>query len=114
MPDYGPFARFPIHGPVKAEASAGDAMNGAAVTGAGSQRVAPAGGMQVGMDELSRLPPQRLARLLLERAAEDPTLLNRLYDTVDVKTAPPRTTPIQSAPAWDAAVIGQSSRMRQA
>ncbi|WP_325597072.1 sigma-54 interaction domain-containing protein [Rhodopila sp.] len=57
------------------------------------------------MDELSRLSPRHLARLLLERAAEDPTLLGRLYDTVDVKpTSIPRTP----------AIIGRSVRMRHA
>ncbi|HEY0184467.1 MAG TPA: sigma 54-interacting transcriptional regulator [Rhodopila sp.] len=38
---------------------------------------------RVSFDDLARVPAQRLARLLLERAAEDPTLLGRLYDTVD-------------------------------
>ena len=39
--------------------------------------------MRVSVDDLARVPAQRLARLLLERAAEDPTLLSRLYETVD-------------------------------
>lgn len=38
---------------------------------------------QVSLDALARVPAQCLARLLLERAAEDPTLLNRLYKTIE-------------------------------
>jgi transcriptional regulator with PAS, ATPase and Fis domain len=38
---------------------------------------------RVSFDDLARVPAQRLARLLLDRAAEDPTLLGRLYETVD-------------------------------
>ncbi len=109
MPDHGPFAQFPQHGPIKADPSSSDAMSGIAVSVTGSQRVPATGGMQVGMDDLSRLPPQRLARLLLERAAEDPTLLARLYDTVDVKTTRPKP-----APACAPSIVGQSTRMRQA
>jgi transcriptional regulator with PAS, ATPase and Fis domain len=46
-----------------------------------------AGATRVSVDDLARLPAQRLARLLLERAAEDPTLLGRLYETVDTRAA---------------------------
>ena len=44
---------------------------------------------RVSVDDLARIPAQRLARLLLERAAEDPTLLGRLYETVDAGPASP-------------------------
>jgi transcriptional regulator with PAS, ATPase and Fis domain len=37
---------------------------------------------RVSIDDLARVPAQQLARLLLERAAEDPTLLSRLYETI--------------------------------
>jgi transcriptional regulator with PAS, ATPase and Fis domain len=37
---------------------------------------------RVTLDDLSRLPAERLARLLLDRAAEDPQLLTRLYATI--------------------------------
>jgi two-component system, NtrC family, response regulator len=60
---------------------------------------------RVSMDDLSRMAPQRLARLLLERAAEDPTLLNRLYETVDTPASVPKPT----VPA----IIGDSAAMRQ-
>jgi len=50
---------------------------------------------RVSFDDLARVPAERLARLLLERAAEDPTLLNRLYETVDVrKNVVPRHEPL--------------------
>src|SRR3984885_6208362 len=40
-------------------------------------------GARVSVADLARLPVQRLARLLLERAAEDPTLLSRIYETLE-------------------------------
>jgi transcriptional regulator with PAS, ATPase and Fis domain len=42
---------------------------------------------RVSLDDLARMPAQHLARLLLERAAEDPTLLGRLYETVEPRNA---------------------------
>src|ERR1700709_544571 len=62
-------------------------------------------GSRVSFDDLARLPAQRLARLLLERAAEDPTLLGRLYETVDRRTDAPR--------AKSPAIVGDSPAMRQ-
>jgi transcriptional regulator with PAS, ATPase and Fis domain len=59
---------------------------------------------RVSFDELARVPATRLARLLLDRAAEDPTLLSRLYATVDRKKGVPRPEP--------AAIIGDSLAMR--
>ena len=48
---------------------------------------------RVSFDDLARVPAQRLARLLLDRAAEDPTLLTRLYETVGMEPPiPGRTT----------------------
>jgi transcriptional regulator with PAS, ATPase and Fis domain len=60
---------------------------------------------RVSVDELARVPAQHLARLLLERAAEDPTLLGRLYETVD------RGTPCAKSSA--SAIVGDSPAMRQ-
>ncbi len=57
----------------------------------------------VSIDDLARVPAQRLARLLLERAAEDPTLLGRLYETVA-----PRKDPARNEPPT---IIGQSPAM---
>ncbi len=60
---------------------------------------------RVSVDDLARLPAQRLARLLLERAAEDPTLLGRLYETVD------RGAPADKSAAKT--IVGDSPAMRR-
>jgi transcriptional regulator with PAS, ATPase and Fis domain len=60
---------------------------------------------RVSFDDLARVPAQRLARLLLDRAAEDPTLLNRLYETMD------GGSPARRAPA--PMIVGDSLAMRQ-
>ena len=71
--------------------------------------------MQVSFDDLARVPAQRLARLLLERAAEDPTLLSRLYETVDPRSRGLR----QPGTRRDAltprrpAIVGDSPAMHQ-
>ncbi len=73
-------------------------------------------GSRVSFDDLARMPAQRLARLLLERAAEDPTLLNRLYETVD-PAGDPRSGSFGSrsdgARAEAPAIVGDSPAMRQ-
>lgn len=61
-------------------------------------------GARVSVDDLARVPAQLLARLLMERAAEDPTLLGRLYETVTPRGDPPRDEP--------PAIIGESPAMR--
>jgi transcriptional regulator with PAS, ATPase and Fis domain len=60
--------------------------------------------MRVSVDDLARVPSVRLARLLLDRAAEDPTLLGRLYETVEAGPAPD--------PAAPGVLIGDSPAMR--
>jgi len=60
---------------------------------------------RLSFDDLARMPAQRLARLLLERAAEDPTLLGRLYETVDVRRNMPGPDHV--------AIVGESPAMRQ-
>jgi transcriptional regulator with PAS, ATPase and Fis domain len=60
---------------------------------------------RVSLDDLARVPAQHLARLLLERAAEDPTLLGRLYETVEPRKAPFRP----ERPA----IVGESAAMKQ-
>ncbi len=68
---------------------------------------------RVSFDDLARVPAQRLARLLLDRAAEDPTLLNRLYETVDPAREPPRNTQPANAPPVSAPfIVGGSPAMR--
>jgi transcriptional regulator with PAS, ATPase and Fis domain len=60
---------------------------------------------RVSLDDLARMPAQHLARLLLERAAEDPTLLGRLYETV----APRKADPRPKRPA----IVSESGAMQQ-
>jgi transcriptional regulator with PAS, ATPase and Fis domain len=60
-------------------------------------------GARVNVDTLARVPSRQLARLLLERAAEDPALLSRLYSTIDT---PPSAPPLRSL------IIGDSPAMR--
>ncbi len=57
---------------------------------------------RVRLDDLARLPSHRLARLLMDRAAEDPTLLGRLYETIEARQAPRQAT-----------IVGASAAMRQ-
>jgi transcriptional regulator with PAS, ATPase and Fis domain len=67
---------------------------------------------QISFDELARVPAQRLARLLLERAAEDPTLLNRLYETVDGQREASRPVPPPRAPLISEIIV-ESPAMRR-
>ena len=72
--------------------------------------------MQVSFDDLARVPAQRLARLLLERAAEDPTLLSRLYETVDPRqpgASQPRGRRDLAGKPWRPAIVAESPAMRQ-
>jgi DNA-binding NtrC family response regulator len=73
-----------------------------------------AAGTRVSFDDLARMPPQRLARLLLERAAEDPTLLNRLYESVEpqgshTKPIPPQPVRADLGPAASARMKSDQS-----
>ena len=72
---------------------------------------------RVSFDDLARVPAQHLARLLLERAAEDPTLLNRLYETVDGGKVVPLAggTGPGGRPrrAEAASIVGESPAMRR-
>jgi transcriptional regulator with PAS, ATPase and Fis domain len=61
----------------------------------------------VTFDDLSHLPVERLARLLLERAAEDPMLLRRLHATIG-EGSPPGLPRIGGEPVR---LIGNSSAM---
>ncbi len=61
-------------------------------------------GTRVSFDDLARVPAQRLARLLLERAAEDPTLLSRLYETLE---------PLKVLRPESPSIVGDSPAMRQ-
>jgi transcriptional regulator with PAS, ATPase and Fis domain len=63
----------------------------------------------VTFDDLSHLPVERLARLLLERAAEDPMLLSRLHATIGEGT--PAASPCHRETA--VRLIGGSPAMRE-
>ena len=70
--------------------------------------------VRVTLNDLSRLPVERLARLLLERAAEDPMLLTRLHATIEEGT-PGVARIAGAAPSLGPAhVVGQSPTMRHA
>ena len=68
--------------------------------------------IRVTYDDLARLPVERLARLLMERAVDDPTLLARLHATITEQgAAPPQEQP--ALPDGDVAIIGGSPAIRQ-
>jgi transcriptional regulator with PAS, ATPase and Fis domain len=68
--------------------------------------------LRVTLHDLSRLPVERLARLLLEWAAEDHSLLSRLHatlhDTADVVVTPAPQIPINAR----SEIIGQSASVQ--
>jgi transcriptional regulator with PAS, ATPase and Fis domain len=70
--------------------------------------------LRVTLSDLSNLPVERLAQLLMEWAAQDQRLLVRLHATVEENnTAPPQSAPAQAADA-KSDIIGQSAAMRNA
>jgi transcriptional regulator with PAS, ATPase and Fis domain len=68
---------------------------------------------RVSFDDLARVPAERLARLLLERAAEDPSLLSRIRETVDPKKDAPRVELPAIVGDSLPAIVGDSPAMRQ-
>src|SRR5215472_17160302 len=66
--------------------------------------------LRVTLNDLSRLPVDRLAGLLLEWAAEDRTLLSRLHATIQ-EVSDAATLPVSPPPPVDAKweIIGQSA-----
>jgi transcriptional regulator with PAS, ATPase and Fis domain len=68
--------------------------------------------IRVTYDELTRVPVERLARILMDRAADDPMLLARLHATIaEQDTAPRLRAP--SVTSDGIAVIGDSPAMRR-
>ena len=65
--------------------------------------------MRVTLSDLSQLPVDRLARLLMEFAAEDRTLLARLHASIDESSAAPLPQPRQGKPEF----IGDSPAIRR-
>lgn len=78
------------------------------------ERAAPM--FRVTLSELSRVPVERLAQLLMERAAEDRTLLSRLEATIsETNAARPNDGGDQPTPPGEAKteLIGQSMAIRR-
>jgi transcriptional regulator with PAS, ATPase and Fis domain len=68
--------------------------------------------IRVTYDDVARLPVERLARLLMERAVDDPTLLARLHATITEQgAAPPQEQPALRDSG--VAIIGASPAIRQ-
>lgn len=78
---------------------------------ASSTTSAPA--VHVTFQDLSRLPVERLARLLLDRAAEDPMLLTRLHATIEEGTPQTTSPAIASHEDTSVRIVGDGPAMRQ-
>ena len=88
-----------------------NAIKGAAPISVVSQSNVPAM-IRVTYDELTRVPVERLARILMDRAGDDPTLLARLHATIaEQDTASARAMP--TTPTEGLAIIGCSPAIRQ-
>jgi len=74
-----------------------------------SQRDVPAM-IRVTFSDLARLPVDRLAKLLMEHAAEDPMLLGRLHATLEEQNTPAPST--RRASANGAQIVGTSPAMQ--
>ena len=68
--------------------------------------------IRVTFNDLARLPVERLARLLMERAVEDPMLLARLHATIVEQAAQPVSPLPDPSTASKAALVGNSPAMR--
>ena len=68
--------------------------------------------MRVTLKDLSRVPVTHLARLLLERAAEDPMLLSRLHATIEEGTRGVARIAATSRSLGPGHVVGESPVMR--
>jgi transcriptional regulator with PAS, ATPase and Fis domain len=67
--------------------------------------------VRVTFNDLSRLPVERLAKLLMEHAAKDPTLLGRLHATIAEESAPAQPSGRPSAGATTQ-IVGTGPAMR--
>ena len=70
--------------------------------------------LRVTLNELSRLPVERLAQLLMEWAIEDQRLLVRLHATLEANARRTAATDTGAAPMRQSDIIGQSAAMRHA
>jgi transcriptional regulator with PAS, ATPase and Fis domain len=71
----------------------------------------PPTSVRVSFQDLSRLPVERLARLLLDRAAEDPMLLSRLHATIE-EGGPVALPGAPVSRSGAAQIIGESPAIR--
>ena len=85
------------------------AINDPYATSVALQRDVPAM-IRVTFNDLARLPADRLAKLLMERAAEDPMLLGRLHATITEAAPAAALTPAHSASG--AKIVGTSAAIR--
>jgi len=67
--------------------------------------------VRVSLSDLSRLPVERLARLLMDRASEDPMLLGRLHETIVAENAAPAVRPARSSQR-ETTIVGTSPAIR--
>jgi transcriptional regulator with PAS, ATPase and Fis domain len=72
------------------------------------QDIAKITSIHVSVGDLSRLPAERLARMLLEHAAADPALLSRLKATLEEQ----QRLAGRSSVSWPAEIVGGSPAMR--
>jgi len=70
--------------------------------------------LRVTLSDLSRLPAERLAKLLMEWAVEDQRLLVRLHATLEETQAGPSVPPQVTASDLGSDMIGQSAPIRHA
>ena len=69
--------------------------------------------LRVTLSDLSRLPVERLAKLLMEWAIEDQRLLGRLHATIEESKPPPQTLH-PASPGTRSDIIGQSAVIQHA
>jgi len=69
--------------------------------------------LRVTLSDLSRLPVERLAKLLMEWAIEDQRLLGRLHATIEESKPPPQTSH-PASPGTRSDIIGQSAVIQHA
>jgi transcriptional regulator with PAS, ATPase and Fis domain len=70
--------------------------------------------LRVTLSDLSRLPVERLARILMECARQDQKLLMRLHTTLQESESASLNAPSQPRDAADSNLIGQSAAIRHA
>src|SRR5690349_7845569 len=70
--------------------------------------------LRVTLSDLSRVPVERLAQLLMEWALQDQDLLTRLHATIEESNSPSTDEVVSQAPEEQFDLIGQSAAIRHA